>query len=87
MFLYSGVDDCPDANSIRGIYTDTHLLFNDYQVLKQRILEESYLKCYVDVYSVNNKNFVQHYEASQFFKSISIKRCFYGKIGINDIEK
>ena len=77
--LYSGVDDCLDANSIRGIYTDTHLLFNDYQILKQKILEESYLKCYVDVYSINNRNSVQHYEASQFFQIYFNKEVFLWK--------
>ena len=51
----------------KGVYNDKELLFKDYQILRQKILDRPYIRCYIDVYEVN-KGFKKFYEASQFFK-------------------
>lgn len=65
--LYVGQDDMYEEMGEKGVYNDKELLFKDYQILRQKILDRPYIRCYIDVYEVN-KGFKKFYEASQFFK-------------------
>lgn len=53
----------------KGVYNDKELLFKDYQILRQKILDRPYIRCYIDVYEVNKgfKSFMKQVNFLSYF--------------------